>query len=105
MSHVPATDGPVFDHRCTADERALLDQIAANPTPDIDVDALFELVAAKDAVVDAAVDETNAEDHLTNRRTAALTARHPDVALAELRVVETRGARRAAIAALREAQR
>jgi hypothetical protein len=105
MSHVPSTTGPVYDQRCTTDERALLDAIATTerpPTPDMA--AMLAIVDPQQAVIAAAIDETHAEQHLQQRRTSALTAHQPDTADAERRLIDARRARRTAVTNLKTAR-
>lgn len=75
--HVPSTEGPVYDHRCTANERALLDDIAKQTddvaaTFDADVQAIYDIVAAQKAVIDAAIADHQAQQAAI--RLGALTA-------------------------------
>lgn len=70
------------------------------------LEAATELAASR-AVIDAAIRETNAEAHLTNALTAALTAKtgHGNTALARHAVRQARHERRDAVRAYNEARR
>lgn len=100
---------------CTPDERRMLDDIAkatdeANATINDDIQDIYNLVAAQNAVIDAACAETDAEHHAQNLTTQALEAPTGSPRLSgaddarRAKMVAT-AQRRAAVARLREAER